>query len=315
MNVIPIVFAFNHRVVMPAGVTFTSLLKSADPDTFYHIHIMHGEGELNEDNKNELSRLKDHFKNFDIKFINVGNEFDNVYVAKGIPKLTYYKIAVSERIPEYDKVILSDVDIIYTGDLWDVYNTTKFGTNNYIGAVKAAICTSYMTDIGCDMDTYINCGFMVYNLKGMRSDKTLIDRQKELCGKKWLYLDQDIVNIVFKGKIIFLPPKYNSTFSVFISSGDPNGVLSQKYSQTEIQEALNPIVIHYTGTNPWQGFCLRHDIWWEYYRDSIYFDYSFYVNHYTKLIKPTINEGIKSFAGVLKSNIGKVYKKLFFSKS
>ena len=308
MNVIPIVFAFDNRVVMPAGVCFTSLLKSAHHDTFYHIHIMHGDDELKEVHMNELRKLKSTFSNFDITFINIGNMFDNVYVARGIPRLTYYKIIISDMI-KYDRCLFSDVDIIFTGDLWEMFNGTDFG-DNYIAGVKAAICTSYMTDIGCDLDTYINCGFLLYNLAAIRKDPSLIEKQKALCGKKWLYLDQDIVNIVYKGRFTFLPPKYNATFSFFISSGDPQGILAQKYTQQEIKEALMPVVIHYTGANPWKDFSLRHDIWWQYYRESIYFDYNYYFKHYMKLFNPTLKEGLVTFAMVVKKHGGKVYKKL-----
>lgn len=310
MNVIPIVFAFNYKVTMPAGVCFTSLLKSAKPETFYDIHIMHGEGELNKEYQSELLRLKDHFKNFDIKFINIGNVFSDVYVARGIPRLTYYKIIISEVITNYNKVIFSDVDIIFSGDLWELFSTVDL-TTNYIAGVKSAFGGKYMEKIGCDNDTYINCGFLVYNLKGIRNNRKLIDSQKALCGKKWIFLDQDIVNIVFKGKISFIPPKYNATFSFFISTGSQIDKLKQKYSPAEISEALNPVVLHYTGNNPWVDFCPRHDVWWQHYRESIYYDYKFYFNHYEKLTYPTIRKGISNFMLVIKKPIGKVYRKFF----
>lgn len=43
MNIIPIAFAFDNNLTMPAAVAFTSLLKNASPETFYDIFILHSE--------------------------------------------------------------------------------------------------------------------------------------------------------------------------------------------------------------------------------------------------------------------------------
>lgn len=43
MNIIPIAFAFDNNLIMPAAVAFTSLLKNAAPETFYDIYILHSE--------------------------------------------------------------------------------------------------------------------------------------------------------------------------------------------------------------------------------------------------------------------------------
>ena len=45
MNKIAIAFAFDSRLLMPASVCISSLLMSADNDTFYDIYIIHSADE------------------------------------------------------------------------------------------------------------------------------------------------------------------------------------------------------------------------------------------------------------------------------
>ncbi|WAC13224.1 glycosyltransferase family 8 protein [Dyadobacter pollutisoli] len=311
MNVVPIVYAFNYKVTMPAGVCFTSLLKAANPDTFYDIHIMHGPTELDTPYQSELKKLESHFSNCKISFINIGDMFDNVYVARGIPRLTYYKIVISDMIPQYDRVLFSDIDILYTGDLWEYYSKTDLD-GYVIAAAKAAyVNDKYTKEIGCDVDNYVNCGFLLYNLKMLRENPQFIEEQKKLCGKKWVFFDQDIANIVFKGKIKIVSPKYNSTYTFFLKANQKSARVRRIYSEEEIQEGLSPLVIHYTGINPWQSFCPRHDIWWQNYRESIYYDQNYYYKHYYKLLNPqksvVINQMLSTF---LTNPIKSWYRKL-----
>ena len=41
MNVIPIAFAFDNNLILPACVCISSLLTNAQKDTFYDIFILH----------------------------------------------------------------------------------------------------------------------------------------------------------------------------------------------------------------------------------------------------------------------------------
>ena len=41
MNVVPIVFAFDNNLILPACVCISSLMMNAKEDTFYDIFILH----------------------------------------------------------------------------------------------------------------------------------------------------------------------------------------------------------------------------------------------------------------------------------
>ena len=218
---------------------------------------------------------------------------------------------IPELITQYDKVIFSDVDIIFTADLSAIYNEVDL-TVNYMAGVKSALVKQkYIKSIGCEFGRYINGGFQIYNTKAIRDDN-MTPKLKELCGKKFFYLDQDITNIIYKDRITYISPSYNSTQTFFNLAHDPEKKLCKIFSDEEIKQGLKPYVIHYNGLNPWQGLCERHDLWWQHYRESIYFDEIFYFSHYKKILTPSPKTLLKQLPkATLKKPFGKIYRRLF----
>lgn len=286
---VPIVFAFNRWILKESIICIESLLKNALPETFYSVFVVHGKEDLNRGEQKELLCLNDFYTNCTINFVPIDESmFNDVHIARGVPKVTYYRFLLPSLFKEYEKIIFSDPDIIYTGDLSSVFVTTDLG-NNYLAAVKSAyVKEDYVLSIGCDPDTYTNGGFQIYNLDAFRKNE-LEREQLKLINRKYFYLDQDITNIVCKGKIVYLSPRYNSTNSFFVVSN----VLSMQqrfkriYSAEEILEGLSPVVYHFNGVKPWKGICHRQDVYWEAYRSSKFFNESIYYTYYDSLLNPS----------------------------
>ena len=131
MNIIPIVFAFDNNLILPACVSISSLLMSAKQDTFYDIFILHSGAELLE--QEAINKLCLFYSNFKITYVLVTNEFEDAYEVRGITKATYYRLLIPQLITQYDKIIYSDVDVIFRSDLSDVY---KLDIENEYGCYK-----------------------------------------------------------------------------------------------------------------------------------------------------------------------------------
>ena len=116
-QVIPIFFSIDKNVEMPCGVAITSLLESAEADTFYDIFILHGDED--DFSGSLLNQLPSIYKNCDIHFRNVGKAFETAFEIRGITRPTYYRLIAPKLIPEYEKLIYYDVDIIFRRDLTD----------------------------------------------------------------------------------------------------------------------------------------------------------------------------------------------------
>lgn len=130
MNVVPIAFAFDNNLTIPAAVTFTSLLVNAAPNTFYDIFVLHSaKASLD---KHLLSLIDDTFHNCKISYVPVGDTFDNAFEIRGITTPAYYRLLIPTLIPQYDKIIYADADIIFRLDLSNLYSTDL--GSNYLAA-------------------------------------------------------------------------------------------------------------------------------------------------------------------------------------
>ena len=281
MNIIPIAFAFDNNLTFPASICLSSLLMHAKSDTYYDIFILHSEKEaLRTEN---LNKLPSFYSNCRITYRMVDGTFDQAFEIRGITTAAYYRLLIPELIPEYDKIIYSDVDVIFRDDLSEIYQTDM--EDYYIAGVDSIahlipdLKNYYEKERKCDARGQIYSGNLIINSKKILKDN-LIALFKEHIGEKYKFQDMDILNIVCKGKIKYLPPSFCLT--TYINDFAVNNIeaLNENWSEVEVRYALEKGIVHYNGQKPWKGFCVNFDIWWEYYRRSPYFNQKFYFDFF-----------------------------------
>lgn len=282
MKIVPIVFAFDNNLVLPACVCISSLLMNAKEDTFYDIFILHSEKEKLA--KTELDKIPHYFPNCKIQYRVVDNTFDTAFEIRGITTPAYYRLLIPELILEYDKVIYSDVDIIFRMDLSDLYNLNI--DSYYLAATRDLGLNfdedgkKYIASVdGLMQGEYLQSGFIVLNSKKMRED-CLVSCFRQLAQKKLKYQDQDILNISCKRHVLFLPLKYNMTDYSYYYVNKGSNLIIHLYDQDEMKNALENGNIHYNGHKPWKKYSVNFDIWWEYYRKSPFFDEKYYFDFF-----------------------------------
>lgn len=282
MNTVPIAFAFDNNLVMPACICLSSLMMNAYEDTFYDIFILHSS---NSPLKHDLlDRLPSHFKNCKIHYREVDDTFANAFEIRGITVSTYYRLLIPELIPEYDKIIYSDVDVIFRDDLSTIYLNTDL-SDCYVAGVNALVpfipdFKAYYQNLNwVDIGSIIYAGNIIFNSRKIRDDK-LVGQFKKLAKNKYRFQDLDVLNIACQGKISYLSPSFCvTTYFMELSLYNKN-VLMDYWNDREISTALKKGTVHYNGQKPWKGFCVNFDIWWEYYRKSPYFDEKFYFDFF-----------------------------------
>lgn len=286
MNIIPIAFAFDNNLAFPACVCLSSLMMHAKPDTFYDIFILHSEKE--ELQKEELNKLPTYYPNCRITYRMVDGTFDQAFEIRGITTPAYYRLLIPELIPEYDKVIYSDVDVIFRMDLSELY-AMELG-DNYIAATRdlglnlGKDGVAYIKSMPeLHLGEYIQSGFILLNSKAINKDR-MVERFKLIAQRKLKYQDQDTLNISCYGKIKYLPLQYNMTdYSFEFALKSPES-LKRYFTIEEIELGKREGNLHFNGHKPWKKYCVNFDIWWEYYRKSPYFDEKFYFDFfYNKL--------------------------------
>lgn len=282
MNIVPIVFAFDNNLILPACVCISSLMMNAKEDTFYDIFILHSSNiELRKD---ELNKLPQCYKNCRIQYRQVDKTFDASYEIRGITTPAYYRLLIPELIPEYDKIIYSDVDVIFRSDLSDIFINTDL-SDYYVAGVNSLshlvpdYKRYYIEKLHLDSEKIIYSGNLIINSKKIKEDN-LISLFKERAKSNYKFQDMDILNIVCKGKILYLSPVFCLSTFIFQASLYNRNAILKLWNQSEIGNALKQGIVHYNGQKPWKGYCINFDIWWEYYRKSPFFDEKFYFDFF-----------------------------------
>lgn len=277
MKKIPILFTFDQSLEMPAGVCLTSLLANASPGTFYDVFILHGRhAHFAHSRLNELPGI---FGNCNITFRAVGEEFVGAYVVRGIPETAYYRLVSPELIPEYDKILYSDVDVIFREDLARFYDIeledSYFGAVDNCSALRPWVQKYVAEKLGLDFrDGYFYSGNLIINSAQIRKDKmTTVFR--ELGKNDYRQQDMDIINIACNKRIKPIGPSFCLTVQLYDLIVNSRDKMREIYSDAEMERALKKGIVHYNGPKPWKAACLNMDIWWEYYRKSIFFDEKF----------------------------------------
>ena len=286
MNTVPIVFAFDNNLVFPACICLSSLMMSVKETTFYDIFILYPASD--EFERKDIDRVQEFYPNCRIQYIAVDDTFSGAFEIRGITTPAYYRLLIPELIPQYDKILYSDVDVIFRSDLYDIYSSTDMqgcllaGVNS-LSHLVPAYAKYYTEQLKRNPHSIVYSGNLIFNGKQMREEHTT-EKLIEHRGQKYMFQDMDILNVVCEGRIKFLSPCF--CLSTFIAEQAIYGKekLTEIWTDQEIATALSSGIVHYNGQKPWQGWCINFDIWWEYYRKSPFFDEKFYFDFfYNKL--------------------------------
>ena len=281
---IPILFTFDASLEMPAGVAISSLLESAAPGTFYDIFILHGPAV--DFSKSKLNALPEKYGNCRLTFRQVSGEFEGAYQVRGIPETAYYRLIAPELIPEYDKILYSDVDVIFREDLGRFYSvdlgSNCFGAVDNCSALRPDEQKSIGSRLGLDWKKgYFYSGNLVINSKVILKEG-LTAEFRRLGKNRYKQQDMDIINIACNGRFVEMGPSFclsNFLHSLCINK---RAEMEKIYGAEEIERALRCGIVHYNGVKPWSGACLNMDLWWSCYRRSIFFDETFSFNFWEK---------------------------------
>lgn len=151
MNQVPVVFAFDNNLAFEAAVCISSLFDNARESTIYDVFILYPDGQ--DLNRKDIDVVASSHPRHKLTYLPVKDQFEQAYEIRGINTLTYYRLLIPELIPQYDKVIYSDVDVIFRDDLSDIY-AIELG-ENYLGAVNSLAHLDpdrgeYYTNLGLD---------------------------------------------------------------------------------------------------------------------------------------------------------------------
>lgn len=273
-TVINIAFCFDARYYKQAIVAIISLLNSnTDSNVKYAIYCV-VESDVLERHLNEInSYVQNHAALHLIKFVYNNPSSKNLYECRGITKAAYTRLMLHNILPDIDKVIYSDIDVIFNGSLLELWETS-------LGSYMMGACIDPLMNqekrwkdrvnkypywgklLFNAQDNYFSSGLLLLNLSLMRESK--FDEQiQHLTKEQFEYQDMDIINISINNKIKPLSNKY-CVLNGLIDGGYKNtyelGIIPKSY----LDDIYNdPKIFHFAGKKPWNDQMVpKSDIWW-----------------------------------------------------
>ena len=280
-----ICFSLDSNYVEQLLVSITSILKNAEENDNIVLHIL--DGGLSLCDKKNIENLKE-IKSFEINYILMNNadfkdcpmlcamnkNFDNYHVT--LP--TYFRFKLSEVLPNIDKVLYLDCDVIVRKSLKDLFNIDI--SENSIAMIKDAVSDNEAKRL--NLNNYFNAGVMLINLDFWRKNDIqnklfeFAKNNKDII----LWQDQDVINCVLNDSILELSNKFN--YQYFL------------YKEIDFEAYQKCSILHLAGAfKPWLN-PLKHFVYDEYY---------FYLS-FTPYKNKIIEYERKSFGKYLKNNIG-----------
>lgn len=277
---IPIFLTFDENFVIPGGVAIYSLLKHASTDYKYRIFI--AGGRISQSGRKALAYAMKPFEDrASIEYLIVDGEINQVW--ETIAKTAHftvevaYKLFIANILRQYDKIIISDVDVVFCGDVSEAYKAFTAGEGNFFAGVRPIGKTHVFYD-----DAYtaafspseiraqkygISGGFLIADLKSIREsnkEKDFIECFKRNA-ERLVQSEQDIINLSCYGSLEYLPLRFlvcAYVFDLFIED-----LTDTVYSAEEISLAMeHPVQLHFPGKpKPWESRAVaKSGVWYAY---------------------------------------------------
>ncbi|MDR1071923.1 MAG: glycosyltransferase family 8 protein [Rickettsiales bacterium] len=246
---IDVAFCFDKNLVKYAAVLITSLVDVSKGRCDYSIHCV-VDKTVDEEDKSLLQGLTN--GDSTLNFLEANDDFGRS-VRNKWPVSVYYRLMLPKLLPKLDRIIYADIDAVFVNDLVEA---SVIDLKNYLVAGVP----------NKDQKDYINSGFLIMNLKQIRRENIYEKWIKASNAESLKYPDQDVLNLVCKNRIYFLPRKYNfspkDTFRLILHA---DACSEKDFSDLK----YHTVFVHFHGNKkPWQEKKLYLSHIWQYYADK-----------------------------------------------
>ena len=284
---ISISFAVSDSYAQHLAVVITSIL-CHNPGSDFVFHVLHRD--FSEENMAKVKELENWGKagenslgTVSIRFHKIDSSlFGKFPIPPELEHVTqemYYRYVLPEVLADESRTIYSDVDVLCVGDLRPLWEIDLRG--NVIAAVSEGEKGEWKKQLmHIEGDApYFYSGLLVMDLKAMRDGdyaKTLMAKTAEM-GCRLAWPDQDVINIVFRDKILQLGSEWdgiNVRYSPFKS-----GIVIWHFPGYTMKPWCNiwknttwPIYLKYLRKSPYRANAVRFV--WGHVKGFFFFKYT-----------------------------------------
>lgn len=281
-----VVFACSENFVPYLSVATQSIVENASASRRYDIIVL--TRDISPASMITLTRQ--------VKSDNVGIGFLDVDAALGDIELphhghfrpeTYYRLLAPQLLPNVDKAIYLDSDLIVEKDIAGLFDVDVTGyplaatrdadTIGQIEGYDATVGPYLKNELGMrDPHDYFQAGVLLMNLAELRHTVSPEEFLALSTQRMWRWLDQDVLNRVVNGNYVRVHMRWNYLMDwqhlrrTHIVSNAPADVRAE-YDEA----AADPAIIHFAGPDnrPWlYPDADRADNFWRYAMHSPYLD-------------------------------------------
>jgi lipopolysaccharide biosynthesis glycosyltransferase len=209
MEDINILLVSDDHYAQHLGVVLCSIFENRTENYSINIYII--DGGISEENKGKLEELEKRY-NFKIKYLDAQKE-----IFRNYPKLShwgdiiYNKLLIDKLLPDLDRILYLDCDIVVLEDIRELYNTKL--NSKVLAAAERSEKEFLKERVVKDkrIKNYFNAGVLLFNLYEFRKQKigkkclNFIERNAQ----ELSYPEQDALNYVIDNNFIELNHKYN----------------------------------------------------------------------------------------------------------
>ena len=264
MAKIPIVLSTDENYAPYCATTIASILKNSKKETELEFHILSaGLPKKTKEKFQELKKIKD----CSLNFVTVNKDnFVDCPTSHHFTIESYFRFKLSSLLPNIEKVLYLDCDIIVLDDLGSLFeqDLDDYSTAMVLDASMKLPSTDNQKRLGIPQDgNYFNTGVALVNLKKWREKNAeeVLFKWTRKNREKIMWVDQDAINVVFHDSIKKLPEKYNIQMNHYRGKEMLGNLLNEM------------VVIHFCGAEkPWNrsGIYLS-EYFWEYMKFSPFY--------------------------------------------
>nr|WP_273838819.1 lipopolysaccharide 3-alpha-galactosyltransferase [Providencia rettgeri]ELR5151648.1 lipopolysaccharide 3-alpha-galactosyltransferase [Providencia rettgeri] len=242
-------YGIDRNFLYGCGISIASLLKT-NSDISFSFHVF---TDYFDDEQSRLFKaLAEQYKTSIKIYLVDCEQLKSLPSTKNWSYATYFRFIIADYFSnQLERMIYMDADIMCQGSLRPLLDI-QFEHNQVAAVVpeRDSVWWQKRADalgIPSIASGYFNAGFLVLNLVNWSkfdiSTKAMELLSQDAVKAKLSYLDQDILNMLLTGKVIYLDGKYNTQYSI-------NYELQKGKKENPITP--NTVLIHYIGpTKPW----------------------------------------------------------------
>ena len=262
INYISISFSVDNNYIFFCYVSLISILESKNFNTYTSFYLMAPKN-FSDENKKIILSLYEQYDFLNITFIYMDERYKNVKIINYLNHLVYYRLSLGELLPNLNKIIYLDCDVIVFRDLTNLFNT------NFNGYLILSRKSPNENDAS---EFKINSGVLLLNLKKMRAikfEEKVLNILKN--GFTSGVQDQGLLIKYFLNQIGYLNEKYNlptEGFNKLINYYKNNNL---NYKNNDLLYIIrHPSIRHFNGPKNFKKYIDSKD-WWYFASKAKYY--------------------------------------------